>query len=46
MVKKKCECKRIVYTKKDAERDIVALPEYPMKKVLLEGVDFLRGRAF
>ena len=31
---------------KDAERDIVALPEYPMKKVLLEGVDFLRGRAF
>ncbi len=31
---------------KDAETDIAALPDYPMKKVLLEGVEFLRGRAF
>lgn len=31
---------------KKAEADIAALPEYPMKKVLLEGVEYLRGRAF
>ncbi len=31
---------------KQAEADIAALPDYPMKKVLLEGVDYLRGRAF
>lgn len=31
---------------KQAEAEIAALPEYPMKKVLLEGVDYLRGRAF
>ena len=29
-----------------AEHDIVNLPDYPMKKVLLEGADYLRGRAF
>jgi len=31
---------------KQAEADIAALPDYPMKKVLLEGVDYLRERAF
>lgn len=31
---------------KQAEEEIAALPEYPMKKVLLEGADYLRGRAF
>ncbi len=31
---------------KQAEADIAALPDYPMKKVLLEGADYLRGRAF
>lgn len=29
-----------------AEKEIAALPEYPMKKLLLEGVAYLRGRAF
>ena len=29
-----------------SEADIAALPDYPMKKVLLEGVDYLRERAF
>ena len=31
---------------KQAEADIAALPEHPMKKVLLDGVEYLRGRAF
>ncbi|MBO4948257.1 MAG: polyprenyl synthetase family protein [Peptococcaceae bacterium] len=31
---------------KQAEADIAALPDYPMKKVLLEGVDYLRERTF
>ena len=31
---------------KQAEADIASLPDYPMKKVLLEGVDYLRERAF
>lgn len=31
---------------KQAEMEIAALPEYPMKKLLLEGVTYLRGRAF
>ena len=31
---------------KQAEADIAALPDYPMKKVRLEGVDYLRERAF
>lgn len=29
-----------------AEQDIAALPEYPTKHILLEGVNYLRGRAF
>lgn len=29
-----------------AEAEIAALPEYPMKHVLLDGVEYLRGRAF